>query len=370
MKFEDVRVGMKVRITEWGWGSGSDTVGKICEVIKIVGDRAVLKLPDGVTKDVAPCALEPVLGQSQSSVSCRFHVGQPVRVIENGWGFGVDEIGQVFVISQILDSDDRGESIIVSGRNTEQRNSSSSRIKSVEPAYSLEVGCKVRVIDPLRLRPFEGVITHILSNSAYVSFPDGEHTLWGNYNLIVLEPAPKNYNTIFTATAEIKAGSPLSFSGNDVYSDGRKVGEIIRESMGKYNIGIDWGSLIQKYESKGAYVKITYPSMEESKMENNDKKYKELAERMKDEYVGFGKTDNTGRSNTVFLKKAGECSIERRDVTMTLTVDDIETLLKQKGITKALGVHEIDAYSGTYTVGIIKFVPIKKDKFTEANEAV
>lgn len=106
-------------------------------------------------------------------------------------------------------------------------------------------------------------------------------------------------------------------------------------------------------------------------MENNEKKYKELAERMQDEYVGFDTTKTLARQNgTVFLKKAGECTIERRDVTMTLTVDDIETLLKQKGITKALGVHEIEAYSGTYTVGIINFVPIKKDKFTEANEAV
>jgi hypothetical protein len=99
-------------------------------------------------------------------------------------------------------------------------------------------------------------------------------------------------------------------------------------------------------------------------------KVKKLAEEMKDEYVGYDKNRNVGKytTYTIFLKKAGECRIERRDVTMTLTDDDIKSLLKQKGMTKALGNFEVETYSETCTVGIVKIIPLEKDN--TVNEAV
>ena len=332
MRIEDVKIGMKViikGISQEGWCKDArKCIGKTFTI----DSRGYDGSNEFGFKEVQwyfNCAdFEPVLAQSE--FVHKFHVGQPVRCNNTINPDSRLVIGTVYTVGTVNNC----------SLTIKEWCDSSYTASQFEPAYSLEVGCKVRVVDGTSsYNSLVGTVSKMVG-SICVHVIDNDDTTYQfeKKYLIVLEPAPKKVKPKGLVYTHM-------FAENPIY-------------------GIDWGSSMFSQTDIDKCIGGNI-------MENNEKKYKELAERMQDEYVGFDTTKTLARQNgTVFLKKAGECTIERRDVTMTLTVDDIETLLKQKGITKALGVHEIEAYSGTYTVGIINFVPIKKDKFTEANEAV
>lgn len=305
MKIGDVKVGMRVRCVDDSPHANEGGVhlkkGEIYTVLEASWDEVHL---DGVLLRWLIERFEPV----SDPITHKFHVGQPVRCDTHR--FDDLDYHDIYTIQEI-DQDKDGDILYFK----ELGNRMCYRDSFFEPAYKLEVGCKVRVVDTgnVNYDGLEGKVTGCTTNVGVLSSGITQYQ-FGKDNIIVLEPAPEMVETGGTSCLE---------------------GQIDR--------------IVKHIELFGGNI-----------MENNEKEIKELAQRMKDEYVG--KDSSIG---TIFLKKSGECKTERRDVIMTLTTDDIEALLKQKGMSDALGNYLINTYSPNLTVGIVKIIPIE----TQDNEA-
>jgi len=339
MKFEDVKGGMEVRVLKRGeWCEFTLEIGDVITIRKISGlENAFVQFDYNNVKGmhIRVANVEPV-----TPVKHKFHVGQPVRVTTNAPNSLCH--GNINIITEI-----GGDYYVVETKNGYCNKSTD--YKHIEPAYALEVGCKVRVVDYTgmdeRFNGMEGCIVRLENPVVVKVYEDNSERYFDAENLIVIEPAPEK--SIGIAKEDIEEGDMLF-----VDSDGNWA------VAGKRNDNTDrYRKMIETSISMFATGLKTYGG-NEMKKEN----YEKLAKKMNDEYVGNG-------FDSIFLKKAGECSVEVRDVTITLTPSDIEAILKEKGISKALGTFEMDELYQDITVKVVKFTPIESKKKSKKNEA-
>lgn len=271
----------------------------------------------------------------------------------------------------------------------------------LEPAYKLEVGCKVKIVDYADFLNGKEGILHSFSAKPIVKIDGMQYPLKAS-NLIVIEPAPE-------PTPKFKIGDKVRVIDYDCHEG---IGTIhsLRDGSDKFGVGFagefadviprsrlehvdaepashktDFQAYAKQREDVGAL--FSYENIEKCMVLNHASKHStkslgtpiksydwanirkevnkmpeedrqivsKLAEKMKDELVGFDT-----KSNTVFLKKAGEVSVLKRDITVEMTDADIEKLLKSKGLDATLGEYEIERFSGANTVRIVKFKPVEK----------
>ena len=244
----------------------------------------------------------------------KFHVGQPVRCINTINKTSGVEVGTIYTITDIAPD----------GYLHLEEKPSYWLSSQFEPAYELEAGCKVRVVD--EGSPYdgkEGIVSCIYMGMVFF---DRDY-FYNPEQLIVLKPAPKK--------------------------DEADILGMLR--AGIFGSGIDYSKYTYTPgDSKDVKI-TTYGGNEMESKEN----YEKLAKKMKDRFVGIG---NHEGDNTIFLEKAGECHLESRNIMLSITPEDIETMMKAKGLTKSLGTFEVVSQPSTFNVGIIKFIPLSKNE--------
>ena len=238
----------------------------------------------------------------------------------------------------------------------------------LEPAYALEVGCKVRVVDYADFMDGKEGRLHSFSAKPIVRI-DGTQYPIKSENLIVIEPAPHKYETESAPGSDVamfskedieKCMKDIENQEMDIY--GKSALKINNPAKNDIICGIDFASPQMCRCSIISHDEFNKIYTEEWKMiEIGNESMRKLAEKVKDELVGYDP-----RSNTVFLKMAGEVKALKREIVMTLTDADIEKLLKTKGLDATLGDYEIKDFVESIVITTVKFEPVQK----ELNEAV
>jgi len=238
-----------------------------------------------------------------------------------------------------------------------------------EPAYSLEVGCKVRVVD-CEFPSYDGLegIVELIDGYIVISTSECNTYKFLPRHLIVIEPAQKKvkkdrfliFHDIPIAEKFKKGDKVICVNDVDCFAKLVK-GRIYTIGFAKYDYsivgveGIDYHFNAKRFHLAVKESLPTPPSThqihlsipyqfddctitrytEEHNMEDNKEIYEKLAKQMNDEFVATGHATISGP--TVFFKKAGETIVESRTLVVPITKEDRMTLLKAKRITDALG---------------------------------
>ena len=345
MRIEDVKIGMNVLCIDRN-GYAYIQKGTIYEVCELDDYNHIgLKGIYGGVCVYHTGIFEPV----PEPVVHKFHVCQPVRCI-----------------TDILHPIKFGDVNIIRGINDEHEGHSLSFVafpdnrswmsQHFEPAYKLEVGCKVQVVNYNdSWNGTEGVVISEQSDTPdrwEVKNNMGGIIYFYSPHLIVLEPAPKNQ----TMKEFQKETQELFEKVEGVFHVG-----LLRKSMERYKKHVEetTGNILDD-EGWATFGKVTI-NKGGNRMKTEE--IKDIAKQLGDEYTGY--EPDTG---IITLKEMGKVTAEKTKVIIQMNDEDWIELLKKKGITKGISTFALTYTSPELTVEIATIEKVKKPKSSKKKE--